>query len=401
VAVIDVSGSMAGDKLALAKEALQFIVQNLKPTDSLCVVSYHSQVKTEFGLTKMDAAGKAHATQVINALRTQGCTNLSGGLFEGIRHLQQRQQTQGKVGSVMLMTDGMANEGIRNTTQLCDATRGLMGENPDFTVYTFGYGASHNVDMLQNLSEVGGGMYYFVETNDMIPESFAHCLGGLLTVKAQNMKLTLTPHDGVQITKVHTARPTQTVAHNAIQVDLSDMQAEEQRDVVFHFKLDKTVDDLSQAIATATLTYMDVEAAAFKETSCVFKVERTTADISEQQADSSIQAQLNRIETMEAMQRAMRHAESGDFLAARQSIDATSARLAQYADSYTTSMRSELAACSAVMAPSEYRSKGMHEMRSRAQAHQRQRANVTQAASGHDHYRTKAKSALFSKAKKK
>jgi hypothetical protein len=348
----------------------------------------------------MDAAGKSLANQRIQALATQGCTNLSGGLFEGVRHMQQRGETEGRVGSVMLMTDGMANEGIRETQPLCDALRGLMGENPNFTVYTFGYGLQHNADMLQNLSEAGNGMYYFVETNDMIPESFAHCLGGLLTVKAQNMKLTLTPHDGVTITKVHTARPAQTLPSNAVVVDLSDLQAEEQRDVVFTFKLDKTVDDVSQVLVTATLAYMDVEAASFKEATCVFRVERTSADISGQVPDSSIQAQLNRIQATEVMEQAMRFADAGDFRSAQRSITTAQAQFAQFHDDFTSALSSELQACSAVMAPSVYRSKGGHEMRSRAQAHKAQRANITQVMSGHDHYRTTAKSAMARKAKK-
>ena len=44
-------------------------------------------------------------------------------------------------------------------------------------------------------------MYYFVETQDKIADAFADCLGGLLSVAAQNLKL-----------RIHSLSPTCTIA---------------------------------------------------------------------------------------------------------------------------------------------------------------------------------------------
>jgi Mg-chelatase subunit ChlD len=206
VAVVDVSGSMGGSKLELARTTLEFIVENLTEKDRLCIVAYDSSVSVPLDLKKMDEAGKTTAMDKIKALRAGSCTNLSGGLFRGIDIVKGRPaKSKASVTSVLLMTDGEANEGIVGD-DLIKATRKKIGENPDFSLYTFGYGASHNEHLLKNLSEVGSGMYYFIENNDIIPESFGDCLGGLLSVVAQNMKVSFTTANGAVITKIHTKR---------------------------------------------------------------------------------------------------------------------------------------------------------------------------------------------------
>ena len=37
------------------------------------------------------------------------------------------------------------------------------------TVYTFGYGSDHNASMLKDISQVGNGVYFFIDTNEKIP----------------------------------------------------------------------------------------------------------------------------------------------------------------------------------------------------------------------------------------
>jgi Mg-chelatase subunit ChlD len=396
-AVIDVSGSMGGSKLTLAKEALQFILRNLKASDRFSLVSYASDVKTELSLRKMDSAGKAKARRVVERLATRGCTNLSGGLFKGIEIMQKRRRPN-PVGSIMLMTDGLANEGIQDVNAISKATRDLMGETPNYSLYTFGYGADHDSNMLKNLSEVGNGMYYFVETNDMIPESFAHCLGGLLTVQAQNIKLTLTVAGGVELIKVESDKEVRTLtANTSVEVDLSDMQAEEQRDVVFHFKLDKSVEDASQIVATATLNYLDVPSASFQEKQCVFNVHRT-AEPGEQTANETVQGQVNRIEAADAMRRAMEEAEHGRFESARAMMHACTSQITS-ADHYSSALRTEMAECAELFDESNWQQKGLHDVNARFQSHSRQRENVTMASRGFSAYSSPSKSAYYKRAK--
>ncbi len=43
------------------------------------------------------------------------------------------------------------------------------------------------------MAEAGRGLYYYIENSENIPESFADCIGGLLSVVAQNIVLKIKP----------------------------------------------------------------------------------------------------------------------------------------------------------------------------------------------------------------
>ena len=88
VAVIDKSGSMEDGKLRLVKETLHFMISELQAQDRLCLVTFSTKVFTDMPLTFMDAKGKAVAEDVVSAIVADGTTNLSGGLYEGLRNLQ-------------------------------------------------------------------------------------------------------------------------------------------------------------------------------------------------------------------------------------------------------------------------------------------------------------------------
>merc|ERR1719240_1038455 len=110
----------------------------------------------------------------------------------------------------MLFTDGLANEGIRDPTQLQQAVSGALAAasaklGGPISMYTFGFGADHNETCLRNLATASGaaGMYYYVSTAEDIPNAFADCLGGLTSVVAQNTTLSLEPlGSGVSVARV-------------------------------------------------------------------------------------------------------------------------------------------------------------------------------------------------------
>ncbi|KAH0925098.1 hypothetical protein HID58_017354, partial [Brassica napus] len=80
VTVLDISGSMAGTKLALLKRAMGFVIQNLGVNDRLSVIAFSSTARRLFPLTKMSDAGRHLALQAVNSLVANGGTNIAEGL---------------------------------------------------------------------------------------------------------------------------------------------------------------------------------------------------------------------------------------------------------------------------------------------------------------------------------
>jgi Mg-chelatase subunit ChlD len=90
-AVLDTSGSMAGSKLALVKRTCQFVLGQLGPQDRLGVVEYDSEVNELVPLSKTSELFKQQAAKAIDSMNSGSCTNLSGGLLQGI--MQQKTNT--------------------------------------------------------------------------------------------------------------------------------------------------------------------------------------------------------------------------------------------------------------------------------------------------------------------
>jgi len=190
VVVLDKSGSMSGEKLKLCLETIKFLTENLTAQDNLAVVSYDTNVKTEFSLKACTPQGKEEIVRTVDRIRAGSMTNLSGGLLQGISELA---KGQNEIQSVMLLTDGLANHGITQIDPLVQCTKSALTSHnlQKANIFTFGYGKDHSTDMLRALSDAGQGLYYFLEATDDIPTAFADCLGGLLSVVAQNITLEL------------------------------------------------------------------------------------------------------------------------------------------------------------------------------------------------------------------
>eukprot|EP01147_Barroeca_monosierra_P010933 gene10933-3007_t len=388
VTVIDTSGSMSGSKLQLAKSTLNFLVKNLTQNDRLSLVSYDSNIQLAFPLTKMDSSGKKFAEDAIAALHAGSCTNLSGGLFKGIEQMQTR-DTKNNVSSILLMTDGIANEGLVGQ-QLLDTTRRLVGERSDFTIYTFGYGSDHEADLLRNISEIGNGMYYFIEGDESIAEAFGDCLGGLLSVVAQNISVQINTENNATIEALlmdvnHTFSPDR----KQLSITLADIQAEEERDIVLKLRIPSLPEEdkneastgngrnMEYTYATANIEYVDVISAAFLKRHANMTLQRPSQPPVQALPDKNVTRQIRRVEATEAMRSARELADHGDFTTARENLSKirTTLEAERGGDSYLDHLTRDLDDCmEGVSSKEAYRSKGACVMSSAFQMHGRQRA---------------------------
>ncbi len=184
--VLDRSGSMQGEKLRYAKKAVDTLIDRLLPSDHMAFVVYDDLVDTVFARRKVDDALVMKTKAAL--IETGGCTNLSGGLVEG---LQQLGQDRGELRRVLLLSDGLANKGVTDPDGLADIAQ--QGVAASKGVSTFGVGADFNEDLLRTLADVGGGNYYYIASPDDIPGIFMEELGELGDVVAQNVLLDFKP----------------------------------------------------------------------------------------------------------------------------------------------------------------------------------------------------------------
>jgi len=74
-----------------------------------------------------------------------------------------------------------------------DVVRNTVGLFPGTSISSIGYGTDHNVELIQQLSAVGGGSYYVVNNLDDIATVFGDVLGGLASCTLQQIRVILPP----------------------------------------------------------------------------------------------------------------------------------------------------------------------------------------------------------------
>jgi hypothetical protein len=160
----------------------------------------------------MSDAGKASAKIAVESLAVQGSTNIRQGLRVGAEVLAGRRE-KNAVAGMILLSDGQENCG--GTSVRPDGTKNYFNlVPPSFTgaagsssrpapIHTFGFGTDHDAALMHAIAEATRGTFSFVGNQAAIQDSFARCVGGLLSVAAQEARVAVTClHRGVRIQEI-------------------------------------------------------------------------------------------------------------------------------------------------------------------------------------------------------
>lgn len=198
VLVIDRSGSMQDDgKMEYVKEAARAIVERLRPRDHFALIAYDDRADVLVPLQEAEDTGDL--IRRIDRLHPGGSTNLGEGLLAGYREIRRSGQANG-VKRVILLSDGMANRGITSSGELSDIASGSYEEG--ISLSTMGVGAGFNEDLMTTLAMDGGGMYYYIDHPEIIPEILAREFATMQALIASNIVLEVELAPQVEIREV-------------------------------------------------------------------------------------------------------------------------------------------------------------------------------------------------------
>ncbi|TVU30454.1 hypothetical protein EJB05_22079, partial [Eragrostis curvula] len=231
VTVLDVSGSMTGNKLKLVKQAMGFVIDNLGPADRLSVVSFSHDAKRQIRFTRMSADGKASAKLAVKSLAARGSTNIRKGLDVACQVLAGRRY-RNAVTSIILLSDGQDTCGNRGVDLMPPSLRGTVGGNKPGPVHTFGFGTDHDAAAMHAIAETTRGTFSYIVNHEVVQDSFAQCIGGLLSVAMQNVRLDVAcVHPGVHFREVKSGVYESRVGADgrAATVEVGDLYADEVR----------------------------------------------------------------------------------------------------------------------------------------------------------------------------
>jgi Ca-activated chloride channel family protein len=125
--VLDRSGSMSGEKISLAKRAIETAVDRLLPTDRFAVVCYDDRIDVVVEGTSASREAKTNAIERLRSIDARGSTDLGGGYLRGAEQVALAMAEPG-VNRVLLLTDGLANQGITDPVELPGTRRSCAPE---------------------------------------------------------------------------------------------------------------------------------------------------------------------------------------------------------------------------------------------------------------------------------
>lgn len=159
VLAIDHSGSMEGEKIEQARNALNAVIDGLSPADSFSIVSFHQGVSTSTE-TLVEAApdAVAHAHGFVDALVADGGTNIYDALETAFAAFP---LGTGNPRYIVLLTDGQPTEGIVDVDPILEMAR--LRNEIGARIFTFGIGHDVNTVLLDQLASESSGdaLYIF------------------------------------------------------------------------------------------------------------------------------------------------------------------------------------------------------------------------------------------------
>ncbi len=221
--VLDRSGSMSGQKIELAKRAIETAVDRLLPTDRFSIVSYDDRIDVVVDGTTASREAKSNAIDRLRTIDARGSTDLGGGWLRGAEQVAlaiagpdgamhgwaslspagdgqaagPAAHTSTAINRVLLLTDGLANVGITNPVELAKHAQELRARG--VTTSTFGVGEDFDEGLLQAMADAGGGHFYFIANAAQIQDHIATEVGELLQVVARDAIVEVTAPEGLEV----------------------------------------------------------------------------------------------------------------------------------------------------------------------------------------------------------
>jgi Ca-activated chloride channel family protein len=225
--VLDRSGSMAGEKIALARGAAREAIDLLRSDDRFAVVVYDDVVDLVAESASATAEARRQAHDALARTDARGATDLAGGWLRGCEQvgLSLREVT---IGRCLLLTDGLANRGITDPAELFRHAEELRARG--VSTSTFGVGADFDERLLKGIAERSGGRFYFLEQPRQIPDILAGEMGEALEIVARGATLTaeLPPDGSIEVLGGFTLHQ----AGGAARIDLGDLVSRQELEVL-------------------------------------------------------------------------------------------------------------------------------------------------------------------------
>jgi Ca-activated chloride channel homolog len=163
--VVDTSGSMEGEKIVRAREALAAFVGEIKgDRDRVGLIEFGSGTKSFTPLRTLDDSARQDTLTLIDSMEALGGTALIDAVYNAVVDLQAQNDTEA-INAIVVMTDGQENESYYWLDDLSNLVQSRS--SPPLVIFTIAFGNDADESMLRSIAELGNGQFRRADETDI------------------------------------------------------------------------------------------------------------------------------------------------------------------------------------------------------------------------------------------
>jgi len=317
--VMDTSGSMEGDPITAAKDAVRDLLGRLHAGDRAAIITFGSVAKVQGrGGWESDTA-PAELAEAVEKIEAGGTTDMRAGLAAALESTAEW-RNDSHLSRMILLSDGKPNDPLG----LVDMA--MLSGSQGMPIIAFGLGIEFDEALLGDMAHASNGSYAFLSNSDQIAERFQNEILKLETLVARSVSLEVVPGPGIEILEIP-GWDDLSPGREAV-ISLGDLVGGKTREVLLRLGYGERSHEARVELADVKVRYLDVYGGSGYQEHTYYVGIRANEDAAAveavlnkavQERLASVEAHLTTIEAAEDMRR-------GDVTAAGQVLNEGIAR---------------------------------------------------------------------------
>jgi Ca-activated chloride channel family protein len=312
--LIDASGSMEGDPIDAAKNAVADVLGRLRAGDRAAIVSFGSVAKVLGKGTWDSDAPPSELTEAVTKIEAAGTTDMRAALAAALESTAEW-RNDAHLSRMILLSDGKPNDPMG----LVDMA--MLAGSQGMPLIAFGLGIEFDEALLTDMARASNGSYAFLSGADQIAERFQNEILKLETLVARSVSVEIVPGPGIDILEIP-GWDDLSPGREAV-VALGDLVGGKEREVLVRLGYGERSHEARVELADVRVRYLDVYGGSGYQEKTYYVGIRANEDAAAtdaavvkavQERLASVRAQLSTIQAAEDMRR-------GDVAAAGAVLD--------------------------------------------------------------------------------
>ena len=163
---LDRSGSMKGEKIALAKEAIFQCLDAMDDRDQFAIVAYDDEIDVVHPISSASKDNVRMAKSAVESIRARGQTDIAQGWLRACEQIGDH-SLRDTAQRAIVISDGNANAGIVDPEEICHHAEQLAKRG--LSTSTIGLGEDFDEFLLVGMASAGEGNAYYVSEAEDLP----------------------------------------------------------------------------------------------------------------------------------------------------------------------------------------------------------------------------------------